>query len=974
MPQPDLRDKFPSMTPVRSAPTLTRINGCGVSLYGKRDFDAETRTYVSTWCFALIFVPVFCLRAYRVADGPRGWYFIGREPLSLFAKVWNISLIAAILFAIGLVKYEAYTSTPAYKAKQKMAEAQSLAEEGKLADAARIDQQLVVGGTPEAENAAKAIAELIDEPCLQAPLAEAAGVYAAASPVARQGRGLSTNDLADKGLKLVADRGATDPRSAVAILDTIRPLVVNAKAIDDQRLTLLRKWAAAEPKNVEAIAPLALILEGQGKAADAKKLLMPVKDQLGDGEGARALGLILGHEGDFDGAYGYLWPYVKPRLDRLHAAEQSSEATLKQLWDRELKSLNDNQGPPEFYEKYKVADRERQHVLVEEYVNGQIKNDPQYISSQEALASEVKVVPVAIELGMIILQRAQSLPDPAARKKQLESAEEVFLAIGGVAGESDVYRLSLGQVYYWLGKHAEGRKLFDEYLASKQRGANELLQIAGRLHELGAVADARQLAEESYSKGSSDEQHAAAQVRALCAKDLDDEIEWLQKADTSYAPIKARLATGLGRKAYQEGREDEAVTQYRAAIDALNTMPRNSNALNETAIAYFALFQATGDRQALDRCLDCFQQAVEMSPSDAVLLYNAGVTLLEGGLADVIGAQIDLHAVRQTGSPTLLGFIYHDKASRDAVAKQVLEHSAIVRAMSYLEKARVLSPKRPASYSALSSMYRFTRNDAALATLAQRLTDAAPETDDELAAFKEALAGTKDDQNKTALNAAIKRNDQLIDKLRKEGGRSLAVVLVEQAGALMALDPYGETVDMDRVSKLATEAHQVAPSSVTEGTLLAVHLMRVAKDLRAKDPQFDAFCKKHARSISMTHLMAVVVSEPGPFQAKAQEHPDFKAAISIVKNQITEFPDSIAESHWALLKGTDPAAAEKAAEVIRHTPRQTVVQSIDSMLRPFGPGEAVETYWLTQIQGKPEAGREALRKVAQRGLPVPIEP
>ena len=67
MPPIDLKQKFPLMTPVKSAPPLSRINGCGVSLYGKRDFDAETASYVATWCLSILFVPCLGLRAYRVA-------------------------------------------------------------------------------------------------------------------------------------------------------------------------------------------------------------------------------------------------------------------------------------------------------------------------------------------------------------------------------------------------------------------------------------------------------------------------------------------------------------------------------------------------------------------------------------------------------------------------------------------------------------------------------------------------------------------------------------------------------------------------------------------------------------------------------------------------------------------------------------------------------------------------------------------
>ena len=212
-----------------------------------------------------------------------------------------------------------------------MSAARLLAAEGHLAQAAGIYQTLVLTNTPEAGNAAAAIKALLDGPCKQEPLQESIGVVAAAGQIARRGRGIATAEVVEQATKFVADRGDADPRAGVAILDSIRPLVIDTRPLDARRLALLRKWAASDPNDLDAIGPLASILEQQGHAAEAKKLLLPLKDKLGDGEGARALGMILGHEGDYDGAYALLWPYVKPHLDKLHAAEEASESAGKQL-------------------------------------------------------------------------------------------------------------------------------------------------------------------------------------------------------------------------------------------------------------------------------------------------------------------------------------------------------------------------------------------------------------------------------------------------------------------------------------------------------------------------------------------------------------------------------------------------------------------------------------------------------------------
>jgi hypothetical protein len=166
MAEVDLKEKFPNMTPIKSAPSLSTINGIGFRLYGSRDADAYTGTHVATWCFTILYLPVLMLRAYRVAQGANGkWYFIGREPLSRLARNWNKLLLTAVLATTAAVSYHVYTSTPAYQAKRQMALAAKHASAGELADAARIYQKLAVAGADQASEAMAALAAMVDGPC-----------------------------------------------------------------------------------------------------------------------------------------------------------------------------------------------------------------------------------------------------------------------------------------------------------------------------------------------------------------------------------------------------------------------------------------------------------------------------------------------------------------------------------------------------------------------------------------------------------------------------------------------------------------------------------------------------------------------------------------------------------------------------------------------------------------------------------------
>jgi hypothetical protein len=971
----NVQEKFPSMTPAKAAPALFRINGCGVAMCGSRNHDAETGTYVSTWCLSLLFIPVFCLRAYRVAKSGNRWLFIGREPLSTLAKAWDMLLVLVVAAAIGAVAYAEYTSSPAYAAQRQMEAARSLAGQGRVAQAAAIYQRLAAANADQAPAATKALGELLDGPCRQAPLGECAAVFASAAQIAHRDGAVGPQDVMRKGMDLAAGRSASDPPGAMALLDAIRPLAVDTRPIDARRLPILRQWAAAEPNNLDALCPLASLLEEQDQLDEAKNLLLPVRARLGDGEGARVLGTILASQGDYDGAYALLWPYAKLRLDRLHEAEKAADATVNELHAQQIKALNDNKAPADFYTRYRNAGKQQQEAMVQDYVHTRIRNDPRYTNAIEALRREKAVVPVAMELGMVMLQRAQGQSDPLLRKTQLESAEKVFLAIGGFAGESDEYRLSLGQVYYWLGKQADGRKLFDEFLAAKGRNTEALLAISSRMRQLGAMPEARAMAEEAYTKAAKDEErYAAADFRAACDKDLDDKIVWLNKADTANPAVKAKLADALGTKAVTEGRDSDAAAQYRAAIDAYAAMPRNATALNESARAWVSIFWITGDRQALDRGVENFQQALELSPSDAILLGNAAAMLAAAALGDVIGTDIDLRALHETGEFSLLAYLYQDSNGHDAVARRVKEHPGIARALSYYEKLMVMSPKSTGAYAAAFRIHRYTRNDKAAETLAQRIEAADFDTADGLASLKEFLSGVKDEQIKIQTAASLKRTEETVDKLRAKGGRTLAVALGQQVEALLYRDMISGDADPQKAVALAEEAHGASPSAATSSVLAAAYLLRACKDLCRTEPALASFRLKYNRSIGVSYLLAAAAAEAGPLQQKIAQNADVQKVLSLLREENKLFPDSPVVYGWALMKNANPAEAATAAEAIRKNPRTLAGQLISVRLAPANAAEALETSWVLEICGKPAEARSALRKVADLGLPVPVQP
>jgi len=142
-----LRQRFPTLQPVASAPAIFLLReggvtyaskerdvglpppvlpvGTGLGLTGKRDVDAQSGTYIKTRVLCFSSIPILFLGAYRVLDWERGlkqasdpndrsetaaivqhcpligpWYVIGKEPLSMLAMVWNVFVIVLALVLV----------------------------------------------------------------------------------------------------------------------------------------------------------------------------------------------------------------------------------------------------------------------------------------------------------------------------------------------------------------------------------------------------------------------------------------------------------------------------------------------------------------------------------------------------------------------------------------------------------------------------------------------------------------------------------------------------------------------------------------------------------------------------------------------------------------------------------------------------------------------------------------------------------
>lgn len=87
---------YGNLTPISSAPSLSTINGIGMAMYGSTDHDPVSKSYLSTYCFIMLFIPIFPICRYRVISTGNGYRFLGKAPLRTFDK-WHIAISLGLI-------------------------------------------------------------------------------------------------------------------------------------------------------------------------------------------------------------------------------------------------------------------------------------------------------------------------------------------------------------------------------------------------------------------------------------------------------------------------------------------------------------------------------------------------------------------------------------------------------------------------------------------------------------------------------------------------------------------------------------------------------------------------------------------------------------------------------------------------------------------------------------------------------------
>lgn len=973
----DLQNRFPGMRPIRNMPTLFRFNGFGLGMYGRRDYDRETGTYIKTHCICLLFIPIIPIAAYRVADsGDGGWYFLGKESVSGGAKVGSLAFVMMLMVVVAALGWNVHTTSPEYQGETLIAEAREHAAAGDHEEAISSAQQIYALGYPQKTQAREILHSSLSSLIASTDADDAKTALVAMRNLPGEFN-LTTHfpNLEATILAKLDPWANDDPGTTVELVDAGLRIFPESEPLLAASISLIDRWYQAEPDNLDAVLAYADLHSADSDPADMVALLEPhMADIVKTSAGARILGQALSSVGRYDDAHEFLFPYTQNRLKALGRIERELEQYTNRRWNYWITFLDEGKGPQSFYTEYESSSEAQQNNLVGSFIWGRIEGEAEYKRLNARYADVAEIVPVALDLGIVHLYRAQDLSDPEARKEELAKAEKTFLAIRGVAGETAEYKLFFGQVKYWLGENAEGRALFEDLLAQHAGNIYLTINISSTLRELGDWEWAREIAELAYSRAKSDEEkYAAAFQRAYLQKDDVDRITWLERADQTNPTVRLELNATKGSQALSNGDLNRAKTFLNKAAKALEEQPVSASRNNNLALIHFDLFRATGYLAHHETATDLMLSAYQMQPSDAILLSNTMNTLVESANLKLAAKKYDLADLSEVGTGNFFSYLYSNQAEKEAIVEEWNNLEEVKSALTISEKLMLLAPESPGTYSSCMALYA-TCEDA---ERTKRLRDKLNQSDINLASLERRLTdfqtGNLDAQLVASTESQINRYQ---DKLKEVDHRNQPLLYAYLASTVARAElgqySYAASPDADDILRLALQAWTLDPCAATGDIYESAIAYAIHRDLVDRSKSYAELADLTRRGVSPVELVVWTLNDGDRSDAeRIRNHPYFSKLVNHRRDVLNRFPNSPTGEAWAFFNQIEPELSAVIAREYESRSLRRDLSAISSKIAQHSASSVLENYWTLCMEGQRDNADQVLVAGRARGLDLP---
>ena len=621
---------------------------------------------------------------------------------------------------------------------------------------------------PEAlRGAAAVIDKLDDDPSLWGELAPTLGVWVA---------GVQKQRLGD--LEPLASR--VEQRVQAARAQLAAP---ERKALLDSGDEAKLGDAAAEHPHDQGIGVArAGILRARGDAKGA----IPILQSLGPPGSltTQAALALAGAETDiarYADAEALLTHMLAQRMPAYRKARDRYNAKASSIEDNLIDQAKNDTLPKELSDRLDAVGDKQVRSEFHKIVGERMDADPELTELGKHLRAESDVVPIAVQLGTVQLRHAAEVGGDK-RRRLLAAAERSFLSIEAGASGLPSFHLGLGQVYYRLGKTAEGDKELGQLLAGDDYDMH--LDVARIYRSLGMLTRARQIVTRVYQAAPKRQRESAAMLMALMAVDLDDHELWLKRGDPDSDFVKVGLLEVEAARLVENGNRDQAADKLQQAARAYERDAKHEvSAANNAALDYSQRYLCTGNMGDLDAAARLFDGALALEPDAALVLNNAVPLLLYRARLAALSPWLRERELRLTDTETDVVFsAMLTGAHHKELVDRLTRNKDFARARQLLDQSVVLGPALPDAWLYKLGTLSMLKDARGLARLQARVGKVpALDLGGDEDALRDWLAGKHDAETRRQMAARLQQLDETAKALdaKRDAASVAAVELLE---------------------------------------------------------------------------------------------------------------------------------------------------------------------------------------------------
>jgi hypothetical protein len=646
----------------------------------------------------------------------------------------------------------------------------------------------------------------------------------------------------------------------------------------------------------------------EGKPAAAETWLLAFgKPSLLVRDARMVLARIAMQQGKFDVADDLVSSMLGGRLQQFVSAsaafEQTALAMQKSIEDR----LKTGTLPADVIRKLETASEAQQREIVDEWIGGEMRNNGDLTEKREAMIALGDVVSASIFAGTIKVQRAQSMSGPA-RDAMLAAAEKTFLAVRTAAEGQPEYHLGLGEIYARLGKVAESDKEFQSILDRKEDMMT--LAVANIYRNIGNSERATKITTDVYNATTDPKmKHSAAFLLYHLSRTQEDQEKWLLKSDSSSESVKIALLEIEANKLRTKGDFAGCDRKFAQAAKAhMDTAARSEAGYNNAAIAHMGRYACTGDVSSLRDAEQSLDRAYRASSDSPIVVSNYASLLLANAYVRAIAKRIDVKALKlaQSEAQDLVAAL-REGPEREQLLADLNADPAYRKSSQLYAQLEVLQPNSTAAYSAALAHAKLARDEAAGASVVERLSRTPKlDTSDSATNRAEYIAGKTDARIKEDLDAQIARFEPLVTAKGVSARTQAAAAYLLSAALLREGVVFGEADKITKVLALDATIEKGWPGLQNPGnphTLVDAIGVELDKDRWVKE----------RRERTGAAVLDRLAAESDPLLAKFKAHAKWAQIAPMLRAMKTR--PSVADLRLARQTG-DAEAIAKAAPVL----------------------------------------------------------